>query len=134
MMYLKVLQNRPKRLNTLTIVAGYNDNRLHPHELEQQWKNLINLVTNKFQPKTLIIPKTIQNCNISEVNRKIYFHNHVLFNLINGFVHPRTLIVSPSLNLNLTPQMFCRDGIHFSFYGNDFFTNILANLIYKFSR
>ena len=102
-----VLQYKPKRLNTVTIVAGYNDYRLHPQELEQQWKNLINLVTNKFQPKTLIIPKTIQNCNSSEVNRKIYIHNHVLFNLINRFVHPHTLIVSPNLNLNLTPQMFC---------------------------
>ena len=129
-----VLQYRPKRLYTVTIVAGYNDNRLHPQELEQQWKNLTNLVTNKFQPKTLIIPKTIQNRNNSEVNRKISIHNHVLFNLINRFVHPHLLIVSPNLNLNRTPQMFCRDGIHFSFYGNDFFTNFLANLIYKFSR
>ena len=129
-----VLQYRPKRLNTVTIVAGYNDNRLHPQELEQQWKNLINLVTNKFQPKTLIIPKTIQNCNNSEVNRKIYIHYHVLFNLINRFIHPHTLIVSPNLNLNLTPQMFCHDGIHFLFYGNDFLTNFLANLIYKLSR
>ena len=97
-----VLQNRPKRLKKLTIVAGYNDNRMHPQELDQQWKNLINLVTNKFQPKTLVIPKTIQN-------------NSVLFNLINRFVHPHTLIVSPNLNLNLNPQMFCRDGILFSY-------------------
>ena len=129
-----VLKYRPKRVNTVTKVAGYNDNRLHPQELEQQWKNLINLVTNKFQPKTLIIPKTIQKCNNSEVNRKLCIHNHVLLNLIKRFVHPHTLIVSPNLNLNLTPQMFCRDGIHFSFHGNDFFTNCLANLIYKFSR
>ena len=98
-----VLQYRPKRLNTVTIVAGYNGNRLHPQDLEQQWKNLINLVTNTFQPKTLIIPKTIQNCKNFEVNRKIYIHNHVLFILINRFVHPHTLIVSPNLNLNLTP-------------------------------
>ena len=129
-----VLQYRPKRLKTVTIVAGYNDNRLNPQELEQQWKNLNNLVTNKFQTKTLIISKTIQNCNNSEVNRKIPIHNHVLFNLINRFVHPHTLIVSHNLNLNLTPKMLCRDGIHFSFYGNDFFTNFLANLIKKFSR
>ena len=27
-----VLQYRPKRLNTVTIVAGYNDNRLHPQK------------------------------------------------------------------------------------------------------
>ena len=101
-----VLQYRPKRLNTVTEVAGYNDNRLHPQELEQQWKNFINLVTNKFQPKTLIIPKTIQNCNNTEINCKIYIHNHVLSILINRFVHPHSLIVSPNLNLNLTPQMF----------------------------
>ena len=129
-----VLQNRPKRLSTVTIVAGYNDNRLHPQEIEQRWKNVINLVTNKFQPETLIIPKTIQNCNNSEVNRKSYIHNHVLFNLINRFVHPHTFIASPNVNLNLTLQMLCRDGIHFSFYGNNFFTNVLANFIYKFSR
>ena len=106
-----ILQYRPKRLNKLTIVAGYNDNRLHPQELEQQWNNLINLVTNKFQPKTLI--KTSQNSNNSEVIRKIYYHNHVLFDLINRFVHPHTLIFSPNLNLNLAPQNFCRDGLHF---------------------
>ena len=129
-----VLQYRPKRLNTVTIVAGYNGNRLHPQELEQQWKNLINLVTNKFKPKALIIPEAIQNCNNTEINRKIYIHNHVLFNLINNIVHPHTFIVSPNLNLNLTPQMFCRDGIHFSFYGNDLFTIFLAIIIYKFSR
>ena len=87
-----VLQYRPKRLNAVTIVAGYNDNRLYPQELEQQWRNLINVVTNKFQPKTLIISKTIQNCNNSEVNRKIYIQNHVLFNLINRFVQPHTFI------------------------------------------
>ena len=130
MICLKQFYNTvPKRLNTVTIVAGYNDYRLHPQELEQKWNNLINLVTNKFQRKTLIIPKTIQNCYNSEINRKIYIHNHVLFNLIISFVHPQTLkVVSPNLNLNLAPQMFCRDGIHFSFYGNDFFSNSLANL------
>ena len=101
-----VLQYRPKRLNTVTIVAGYNDNRLHPQELEQQWKNLINLVTNKFLPKTLIIPKTIQDCNNSEVNCKIYNHNHVFFNLINRFLHRHTLIVLSNRNLNLTPSNF----------------------------
>ena len=53
---------------------------------------------------------------------------------MNRFVHPHTLIVSLNLNINLTPQIFCRDGIHFSFYGNGFFTNFLANIIYKFFR
>ena len=53
--------------------------------------------------------------------------------MINIFVHTHTLIVSPNLNLNLTPQMFCRDGVHFSFYGNDFCTNFLANVVLKFS-
>ena len=128
-----VLQYRPKRLNTVTIFAGLNDNRLHPQEVEQKWKNLINLITNKFQPKILIIPKTNQSFNNNDVNRKLYIHNHVLFNLINKFVHPHTLIVSSNLNLNLTPQMICRDGIHFSFFGNEIFTNFLAYMIYKFS-
>ena len=106
-LFKTVLQYRPKRLNTVTIVAGYNDIRLHPQELEQQWKNLINLVTNKFWPKTPIIPKTIQNCINTEINRKIYIHNHVAFNLINRLVLPHTLVVSPNLNPNPTPQMIC---------------------------
>ena len=131
-LYETVSQNRPKRIITVTIIAGVNDNRLHPQEVEQKWKNLINLITNKFQPKTLIIPKTIQSSNNNDVNCKLYIHNHVLFNLINKFLHPHTLIVSPNLNLNLTPQIFCRDGIHFSFFVNEFFTNFLA-YINKFS-
>ena len=81
-LFQTVLQYRPKRLNTVTIIAGFNDNRLHPREVEQKWKNLINLNTNKFQPKTLIIPKTIQNSNNNDVNCKLYIHNHVLFNFI----------------------------------------------------
>ena len=120
-LFQTVLKYRSKRRNRVTIAAGYNDNRLHPQELEQQWKNLINLVTEKFQPKLLIIPKTIQNCNNSETNRQMCIHNHVFFILIKRSVHPHTLIVSPNLIQNLTPQMFCRDGIHFSFYGNDCF-------------
>ena len=46
----------------------------------------------KVSLPTRLGDKTIQNCNNSEVNRKISIHNHVLFNLINRFVHPHTLI------------------------------------------
>ena len=88
-----VLQYRPKRFNTVTLIAGH-DNGLHPRHFEQKWKNLINLITNKFQPKILILPKTTQSSNNNDVSRKIYIHNHVLFNLINKFVPPHTLIVS----------------------------------------
>ena len=86
---------------------------------------MIHFVTNKFQKKTLIIPKTIEDCNNFEVKSKICIHNHVLFNLINRWVHPHTPIVSSNLDLNITPQTFCRDGIRFSFCGNDFFTDCL---------
>ena len=34
----------------------------------------------------------------------------------------------------LSPQGFCRNGIQFSFYGNDFIRIFFANIIYKFSR
>ena len=128
-----ILQYRSNCLKTVTIVSAYNDNRLHPQELEQQQKNLNNLITIKFQPKTLIMLKTVQSCNNSKINSKIYIQNLVLFNLKNRIVQPHTLIISPSLNLNLIVQMFLRDGIYFLFYGNAFFTNFLANLIYKLS-
>ena len=110
-LYETVLKYRPTRPNTVTIIAGFFDNRLHPREVEQKAKNLSNLTTKKFQPKTLIIPSTIHSSNDNNANRKLSIHNHVLFNLINKFVHPNTLMVSPNLNLNLTPQMFCRDSI-----------------------
>ena len=106
-----VLKYRPKLPNTFTIIAGFFDNRLHPKEVGQKGKNLINLTTNKFQSKTPIIPSIIQSSNDSDANRKLSIHNHVLLNLISNFVHPHTLIVSPNLNLNITPQKFYRDSI-----------------------
>ena len=126
-----VLQYRPKRLNRVTIVDRYNDNRLYPQKLGQQSFSLTQ-ITKKFQPKTLIILKTIQHCNKSEVICKVKIHNHVLFYLINGFVHTYIYCFT-ILNINLTSQIIYRSIILFLFYGSDFFTLFVSSLICSFS-
>ena len=84
-LYETILQYVPKRLNRVTIFAGFIDNKLLLQEVELKWKNLINLITNKFQRKSLIVPKTFQSLNNNDVNGKRYIHNHMLFNLKNSF-------------------------------------------------
>ena len=119
------LQYTPKRPKTKTKISGNNENRLHAQELEQQWKNLMNFVTYKFQPKSLIIPrKTVKNLI---QHAKLIFITMFSFNLITKFVHPHTLSLSLSQPKS-NPQMFCHDGIHFSFYVNGFLTSFLTNL------
>ena len=91
-LYQTVLQYRPKRLNIVTIIAGFSDNRLHPRKIELKRKNLINLITNKFQPKTLILPKTIQSSK-----KTMLIANFTLITmccktwLINMFIHTHSL-------------------------------------------
>ena len=62
------------------------------------------------------------------INRKLGALNNSLFCLINTFYHSRIRIVSPNLNVNFTANMFCKDGIHFSFYGNKLFGSLPAQL------
>ena len=109
-----------RQINTLTIVAGFNDHRDSASSFVDNWKFLIQLVYLKFNPSNLIIPKTIGTYNNHFINRKIEKLN--LHNLLCSLNLP---IISLYLNRDFDEAIFNRDGIHFSRIGNFTFTRIL---------
>ena len=118
-----LIQQYPQRkINTLIIVAGFNDHRDAATTFTDNWKFLIQLVYLKFQPRNLIIPKTIATSNNQTVNRKINQLNFALYNLLRSLNLP---IISPHFNRDFDHKIFARDGIHFSRFGNLVFTQIL---------
>ena len=117
-----LIQQYPQRkINTLIIVAGFNDHR-DAATFTDNWKFLIQLVYLKFQPRNLIIPKTIATSNNQTVNRKIDQLNFALYNLLCSLNLP---ILSPHFNRDFDHKIFARDGIHFSRFGNLVFSRIL---------
>ena len=110
-----------QKLNCVTIVAGFNDNSSTISEFANDWRFLLNLI---IHPK----PKTTLSANNHFINRKLGALNNSLFRLINTIYHSRIRIISPNLNVNFSANMFCKDGIHFSFYGNKIFSLMLAQL------
>ena len=111
-----------RKINTLTIIAGFNDHRDTVSSFIDNWKFLIQLVYLKFNPSNLIIPKTISTSNNHFINRKIEKLNFALHNLLCSLNLP---IISPNLNRDFDDAIFSRDGIHFSRFGNFIFTRIL---------
>ena len=111
-----------RQINTLTIVAGFNNHRDSASSFVDNWKFLIQLVYLKFNPSNLIIPKTIGTSNNHFINRKIEKLNLALHNLLCSLNLP---IISPNLNRDFDDAIFSRDGIHFSRFGNFIFTRIL---------
>ena len=117
-----------KKIESVTVIAGFNDHRANRHEIVYRWQKLIELIVEKFNPKSLIIPKTIGTAQNSSINNKINMFNSVLFNLVANFYHPYVRIFSPLLNLPL--NFFCRDGVHFSFHGNKVFSMLLCQMMH----
>lgn len=118
-----------KKLQSVTIIAGFNDHRLHTSEVTAAWYNLITLVFRKFNPDILIVPKTIASANNHRINRKIFEFNHQLNNLLNTHFF-NAPIYSPGFYISV--NFFCKDGIHFSFAGNEAFTRVLAQIVSAF--
>ena len=115
-------------LNCVTIVAGFIDNPSTVSDWANDWRILINLIIHKFNPIVLIIPKTILSANNHFINRKFGALNNDLLRPFNTFYQSRIRIISPNLNVSFSANMFCKDGIHFSFYGNKIFSILLAQL------
>ena len=118
----------PKKLHCVTIIAGFNDNQASRHEIAARWQQLIDLIIEKFNPKFLIIPKTIATTNNPQLNQKVDLINCVLFNIVENFYSMYTRIFSPTLRLPY--NFFCRDGIHFSFFGNNMFAMLLSQMMH----
>ena len=117
-----------QKLSCVTIVAGFNDNSSTVSDFAKDWRFLIILIIHKFNPNVLIIPKTILSANNHFTNRQLGALNNSLFRLFNTFYYSRIRIISPNLNVNFSANMFCEEGIHFSFYGNKIFSLLLAQL------
>ena len=126
-----VIERYPhQQLSTVIVVAGFNDHRKSPAIFVENWKYIIQLIYWKFNHSTVIIPKTIATANDSITNRRIYWLNFALHKLLGSLNPP---IVSPNFNHDFDTKIFCRDGVHFSFFGNHIFTRILSFYISHYS-
>ena len=119
-----------QQLSTVIVVAGFNDHRKSPATFVENWKYIVQLIYWKFNPSTVIITKTIATANDSITNRRIYWLNFALHKLLGSLNLP---IVSPNFNRDFDTKIFCRDGVHFSFFGNHIFTRILSFYISLYS-
>ena len=59
-----------KQLESVTVIAGFNDHQANRHEIVYRWQKLIELIVEKFNPKRLIIPKTIGIAQNSHIKTK----------------------------------------------------------------
>ena len=67
-----------QQLNTVTVIAGFNDHRKSPAIFVENGKYFIQLIYWNFNPSTAIIPKTDAIANASTTNRRIYWLNFAL--------------------------------------------------------
>ena len=84
-----VSRYRSQKLNCVTIVAVFNDNSSSVSDFAKDWRFLINLIIQKFNPNVLIIPKTTLSAINYFINRKLGAFNNSLFCLIYTFYHSR---------------------------------------------
>ena len=110
-----ITQYPQRKINTLIIVAGFNNHREAATTFTDNWKFLIQLVYLKFQPRHPNISKTIATSNNQSVNRKI---DQLIFALYNLLRFINLFIISPHFNRDFDHKIFARDGIHFSRFGN----------------
>ena len=120
-----VNQYPPLNLRSVCIVAGFNDHHYSCSHFIECYRVLLDIICYKFQPRIVVSPKINATSNNKLVNRKIYFMNLALHRFLHFYAVP--LIVSPYFFFSRSA--FCRDGIHFSFYGNHLFTLYLHNVI-----
>ena len=113
-----VNQYRPLNLRSVCIVAGFNDHHYSCSHFIECYQVLLDIICYKLQPLIVVSPKIIATSNNELVNRKIYFMNLALHRFFQFYTVP--LIISPYFFFSKSD--FCRDGIHFSFYGNNLFT------------
>ena len=126
-----VIERYPhQQLSTVIVVAGFNDHRKTPAIFVENWKSIIQLIYWKFNPSTVIIPKTIATANDSITNRRTYWLNFALHKLVVSLNLP---IVSPNFNRDCDTKIIRRDGVHFPFFENHIFTRILSFYISHYS-
>ena len=94
-----------QKLNTVVVIAGFNDHRSSIENFIGHWKLLIQLIFVKFSPNNLIVPKVIPtSCNCL-INTKISALNYALDNYIDSCAF-KLFIVSPSFR-NVLEHNLC---------------------------
>ena len=117
---------------TVTVIAELNDHDASANEFSNNWRKLINTIIDKFRPSLIFVPKTIGSIINRFINNQINNQNQALYKIISSFIHPSIQIASPYLDLPF--NRFCKDGIHFSFYGNHMFACSITRLFEFFTR
>ena len=121
-----------QKLNTVVVIAGFNDHRSSIEIFIEHWKFLIELIIVNFSPINLIVPKVIPtNCNCL-INKIISALIYAFYNFIDACALKLFIVVSPSFRNVLEPNLFSKGTVHFSFHGNHVFTIILFNIIQYF--
>ena len=75
-----VEQYPPLNLNTVTLIAGFNDHRIYSSHFVICYQALIQLIIYKFQPNAIIAPHVIGSTYNAIINKHIYSHNCALYN------------------------------------------------------
>ena len=121
-------QYQNKKLNTVVVIARFNDNRSNIESVIEHWKFLIQRIIVNFSPKNSVVPKVIPvSCN-RLIIKKISALNYALYNFINSCAL-KLFIVPTSFRNVAKPNLFCKDTVHFFFH---VFTIILFNIVQNF--
>ena len=128
----KVVENyAPNKLKSVTILAGFNDQRSAPNVVTSSWKYLLNAIFENFNPGVPIIPKTIDFANNHLVKEKNFYVNRCPGSPLKPYLASFP-VCSPGFHLNTL--LFCKDGIQFSFVGSQASTNALSCLFPFFNH
>ena len=109
-----------QKLNCFTIVAGFKDKSSTVSDFANAWKFFIKLIIHRCNPNVLNIPKPSSLQTITYNIKNLGALRNSLFRLLIKFYNSRIRLVSHNLNNNFNAKMFCKDGIHFSFYCEKF--------------
>ena len=117
-----------QKLNTVVVIAGFNDHRSSIEIFIEHWQFHIQLIIDKFSSNKLVVPKAIPTSCNRLLNKKISAPNYALFNYIDSCAL-QLFFVSSSFRNVLEPNLFCKDTVNFSLHRNQVFIIILFNII-----
>ena len=123
-----VNQHPNQKMNTIVVIAGFNDHRSSIETFIEHWKFLIQLIIVNFSPNNLFVPNVIPTSCNRPTNKKISALNYALYNYTDSCAFKLFIVLSSSRNV-LEPKLFCKDPLHLSFPGNHVFNIILFNII-----
>ena len=86
---------RPKKLHTVTVIAGFNDHEACSNDFSKYRRRLINTIIDKFQPLFIFVSKTVGSAINRFISIQINNPKHALKNLIKKLIKAILQIMSP---------------------------------------